>query len=240
MLEEVIYQFCKRHMSDVFLVGANLSDRKRNNAREAHALDRHEPIFGLVDATVFGSAKQGVVWTPHRLSVRNGWLENDQAWDITWDDFVYAVIQRKDRYDVHVNGCEIGLAGSSMTTSTLVALLRELQAELKAHRSSRPVDERTEPPFLETPSREAIDWMVARAGETFGPFTEAQVIEAVIKGRFDRTTDYVWKAGMPDWRRIEDVDVFRQQTPPPLPANDELPPLPGGVPPLPKKTSPVK
>lgn len=239
LVGDVIQRFCHQEMSGAFLVGANISDRKRNNARQSHDLHVHEPILGLVDATVFGTAKYGAVFTPHRLSVRNRWFDDVKAWDVTWSDFVYATIEQDGEYTVLVNGLDIGLSGSSMEPDTFVVLLRRLQLQLKAYMSGERIEESLEPSRLDIPSREEeVTWMVARAGETFGPFTEAQVIEAVIKGRFDRTTDYVWKAGMPDWRRIEDVDVFRQQTPPPLPTNDELPPLPGGVPPLPKKHRP--
>lgn len=244
-VKEVITRACEARMSGDFLVGANISDRKLQNARANHEVDADERIIAMVDMTVFGSAKHSAIFTDRQLSVFNSWGTDIRAWRMPWEEFMNVAVHHsgnKKDLDVYVDRFVINLAGSSMDPPKLVDILKYVQAQLKAYAEATPYEVREVAKPIAPPSeggnRDEATWMVARAGETFGPFTEAQVIEAVIKGRFDRTTDYVWKAGMPDWRRIEDVDVFRQQTPPPLPANDELPPLPGGVPPLPKKHRP--
>lgn len=233
-IERVIAEACGSYASRGFFVGASITGRKRQNIMTVHEILHGETVYGLIDMTVFGSAKHSAVFTSHKLSVHNAWgADIVRSWALPWDQFAHAKVAhsgKKTDFNVYVDQFAINTAGSALAPAEVATLLRDLQQRLRNMLAP------SEPEAIET-TTEDVEWMVAVNGETFGPYTERAVIRYVAQGRFDRTRDYVWRTGMPDWRRMEDVDVFRRNTPPPPPpgAENELPPLPGGVPRLPKR-----
>ena len=56
-------------------------------------------------------------------------------------------------------------------------------------------------------------------GKQAGPFSEEEIARLICEGKVDKTT-YVWRPGMPQWARAENVpEVLKivALTPPPLP-----------------------
>ncbi|MFK7897836.1 MAG: SPFH domain-containing protein [Myxococcota bacterium] len=69
------------------------------------------------------------------------------------------------------------------------------------------------------PPLPSANWHVAEAGESAGPFTAAQLAQAIGVGRVGRET-LVWSAGMEDWLpagEVEAVARYFAPTPPPIP-----------------------
>ncbi|MBW2361032.1 MAG: SPFH domain-containing protein [Deltaproteobacteria bacterium] len=68
------------------------------------------------------------------------------------------------------------------------------------------------------PAPPAVLWHVAQAGQSFGPFTEAQVAQAIAEGRIQRDTS-MWTAGMAGWAAAASLDALAALfgTPPPPP-----------------------
>ncbi|MEZ4291847.1 MAG: SPFH domain-containing protein [Myxococcota bacterium] len=64
------------------------------------------------------------------------------------------------------------------------------------------------PPPLATPT-----WHIAEAGQAVGPFTPAQLAQAVATGRVGRET-LVWRAGMSDWVMAAGVEELARLFPP--------------------------
>ncbi len=64
-------------------------------------------------------------------------------------------------------------------------------------------------------------WHVAEGGQSAGPFTAANLAEAVLAGRVRRDT-LVWTAGMAEWQEAGQVpqlaSLFKTEPPPPPPA----------------------
>jgi len=64
-------------------------------------------------------------------------------------------------------------------------------------------------------------WYIAMEGKTTGPFTIAQITEAITAGRL-QPDSMVWTAGMDEWATAADVpqlaSIFRAEPPPPPPA----------------------
>lgn len=72
------------------------------------------------------------------------------------------------------------------------------------------------PPVVPT-----VVWHVAEAGESVGPFTPAQVAQAIAGGRIARDT-LVWTAGMDAWLAAGEVETFAgyfAPQPPPIPGS---------------------
>jgi membrane protease subunit (stomatin/prohibitin family) len=71
------------------------------------------------------------------------------------------------------------------------------------------------------PPPSATLWHVAQGGQSFGPYTEAQIAQAISEGRVQRDTS-IWTAGMAGWAAAASVDALARLfgTPPPPPAAD--------------------
>jgi membrane protease subunit (stomatin/prohibitin family) len=50
-------------------------------------------------------------------------------------------------------------------------------------------------------------WHVAQGGQSFGPFSEAQLAQAIAEGRIQRGTS-VWTVGMPDWAAASGIPAL--------------------------------
>ena len=64
-------------------------------------------------------------------------------------------------------------------------------------------------------------WHVAQGGQSVGPFTEAQLVQATAQGRVGRDSQ-VWTTGMAGWAAASGVVSLAPlfDTPPPPPQDD--------------------
>lgn len=63
-------------------------------------------------------------------------------------------------------------------------------------------------------------------GSQQGPFSVGEVMELITRGKITKDT-YIWKSGMPQWKRaaeIEDIRPGFDLTPPPFPTDNEMQP----------------
>jgi hypothetical protein len=66
----------------------------------------------------------------------------------------------------------------------------------------------------------SVMWHIAEGGQSVGPFTPAQLAQAITAGRVAQDT-LVWTAGMSEWSAASDVEVlvgFFAPQPPPIPS----------------------
>lgn len=72
------------------------------------------------------------------------------------------------------------------------------------------------------PGQEAAQWHVAVNGQPTGPFTAAQLQEAVTSGQLTAAS-LVWAAGMATWSPASEVDGLSDlfKTPPPIPPQED-------------------
>jgi hypothetical protein len=68
-----------------------------------------------------------------------------------------------------------------------------------------------------------MQWHIVENGRPVGPFSPAQLVEAVVNGRVGPAT-LVWTAGMPSWSAAQQVPslatLFAQVPPPPPPRRE--------------------
>jgi hypothetical protein len=121
-----------RDRRDLFVGDNALDPSKMANARRAMSVPDTEKIMAQVDATLFGSAVNGVLLTDRGIYFRNGSLEKDLGGHLTYPELLgldVTVVRHflnpstvglgKDHY--------IQLAGSSVPASDLANLLQEVQ-----------------------------------------------------------------------------------------------------------------
>lgn len=70
-----------------------------------------------------------------------------------------------------------------------------------------------------TPEADATLWHVTSGGQTYGPYTMAQMAQAVASGQL-RSESLVWSAGMEAWRPIARVPRLASLFPPPPPPQE--------------------
>ncbi len=71
-----------------------------------------------------------------------------------------------------------------------------------------------------SPPVPSVMWHIAEGGQSVGPFTPAQLAQAITAGRVAQDT-LVWTAGMSEWSAASDVEVlvgFFAPQPPPIPS----------------------
>jgi membrane protease subunit (stomatin/prohibitin family) len=77
----------------------------------------------------------------------------------------------------------------------------------------------TAPPTGGPPSAPTVTWHIAEGGQSVGPFTPAQLAQAIAAGRVARDT-LVWTTGMAEWSAASEIEAltghFAPQ-PPPVP-----------------------
>ena len=75
------------------------------------------------------------------------------------------------------------------------------------------------PPTSAPPPVQAVAWHIAEGGQSVGPFTPAQLTQAIAAERVTQDT-LVWTTGMSEWSAASEVDaliVYFAPQPPPLP-----------------------
>jgi membrane protease subunit (stomatin/prohibitin family) len=105
-----------------------------------------------------------------------------------------------------------GLAGAGVGLGMGMAMAGQMAPGASAPAPSSP----TPPPVPQAPV-----WHVADQGQSSGPFSHAQVQEAIATGRL-RTNTLVWTAGMGNWEPAGNIPALAalfQATPPPVPGS---------------------
>ena len=91
------------HESDLYIVD-QIPEKKLRNARKVHEkktrLQEDEEIVGLIDTSAFGSAKNSIIFTPHRVSgVTSGDPWSYFFWELAKPGKGYISIKKEDSVD---------------------------------------------------------------------------------------------------------------------------------------------
>jgi membrane protease subunit (stomatin/prohibitin family) len=111
-----------------------------------------------------------------------------------------------------------GLAGAGVGLGMGLAMTNSMGG-LMGGSSGAPPSGSAAPPQAGPPPVPATSWHIAEGGQSVGPFTSAQVAQAVASGRITPDT-LVWTVGMREWSAASGLEalagLFAPQ-PPPLP-----------------------
>ena len=106
----------------------NIPSKKLETAVQYYPVDPEDTPLALIDSTVFGSAKTGMIIGLKGIYWKNDWTNKSDRNYLSWDELAdsSAAISRT-AYDIHLMpGCEFGMSGSSMKKDLLVNLLNQI------------------------------------------------------------------------------------------------------------------
>jgi len=106
-----------------------------------------------------------------------------------------------------------GLAGAGVGLGMGVAMTQSMGGMLPGTGAPGATPPAAPPPIP------ALAWHIAEGGESVGPFTPAQLAQAIAAGRVTRET-LVWSAGMAAWQAASEVEALAglfAPSPPPIP-----------------------
>ena len=211
-------KICKKYAGQQgYYCGGDIPLSKLQNARQSLKISGREDIFGLVDCTVFGSAKDAIAIAASGIYAKN--IGQQTVTHIPWEELRDLNILSSKRKALAVditfsNGKVISSVGSSMGHE--LGVLQLVNDLIEA--ASRP--------------EEAIEWHAVIDGRQQGPFTKTALVRMAADKAITPANTHVWRAGMPGWKSMEEVPEFIPETPlapPPFVAPPTPPPFPGSV-----------
>ncbi len=101
IVEKTIPKFIPQ--SGIYLVGA-IPPKKEQNARKNCLIPQHETLIALFDCTVFGSAKNCLVFTENGIFVHNDWKSKTQgAFKIPYSEFRSRVFDSAGKEEISLD-----------------------------------------------------------------------------------------------------------------------------------------
>ncbi|REK74194.1 helix-hairpin-helix domain-containing protein [Paenibacillus paeoniae] len=213
-------EICKKYLGrGYFVAEEHIPPDRLENAYVTFPIPRDVYVIALIDTSFFGNGKSGLAITDNGLYWRNS-LQRDQA-HISWGNFtlnkisqtgMHMIVIGQDNY-IHVpNRIERAF---QLLQDIQNLILQKIKLDYDAG-------------VLEYDEPESEEWMVAVAGQQYGPF-EINIIQELVQIRQIRPeTAHVWKSGMPEWveflkqpemAALVAPSVQPPPMPPPLPTN---------------------
>ena len=108
-----------------------IPEKKRQNVLKFYNLPENDEILALIDCTVFGSAKEGIVFGKHNLVWKRG---SAKAQSLTYHQLLHAQLKNKDKTTVIVEWSsptqepplEISVLGSNIPSENFLYLLQKI------------------------------------------------------------------------------------------------------------------
>jgi len=199
-----IAEICADYTGEDYFVDERIPRNKLANARAAFPIPARERVVAFVDATVFGSGKNGLAICESGIYWHNDWTTTSHVRYLTWEEFAEVEIRRQRRGDIELGwGNLFDMSGSSFRKDVLVSLLEELRdyaADALDGNLDCDADEYEEDDGCAScGDDEEEEWMVAIDGESYGPFDLEMMRDMVREGRIPPRASHVWKAGMAEW-----------------------------------------
>jgi hypothetical protein len=112
-----------------YYVHGNIPNKKLESAFQNYPdTDIDDVILALIDSTVFGSAKTGMLIGANGIYWNNDWAVKTNRNSLSWDELADSRWSiSKSTFDIQLApGCELGMSGCSMTKDNLINLLNRL------------------------------------------------------------------------------------------------------------------
>jgi hypothetical protein len=138
-LEDQLLAIIHNYNSDSYYTYGNIPAKKLQNACQNFPVDPNDTPLALVDTTVMGSAKTGLVIGLKGIYFRNDWATKTTKNFSSWEDLSMnrSPIGNGALYCITlINGCELNMSGSSMKKEVLTNLLNQIISLYKENRSN--------------------------------------------------------------------------------------------------------
>lgn len=138
-MEEIIISRIEKFSSlDDFYVGNDIPEKKLYNAIKSYPIDHTDVVLALADATVFGSAKNGVAIGIKGVYWRNDFMKESEKRFISWSEIDESEIKPTLFGSVIIgSGCKIDLSGSKLKSKQLVEILISTLKAIQEHNQSQ-------------------------------------------------------------------------------------------------------
>lgn len=208
-------------------IAPDVSPRKERNARESMRIPPSETVIALVDATIFGSAKDGFVVGAEGLYWHNSIVGGNDKGRLTWSELARVRVSRAAGIVSFSETDWINPPASNEDNAEL--FLRALQWWARARMT--PEERRaaihaageveSAPP---APAKSVPVWHLAANGQQFGPYDAATVAAMLSAGQVNGDVSFAWAPGMPEWLPLRQVpELAALLTPPPPPVSPARP-----------------
>ena len=110
-------------------VGTSIPAKKLNNAIASMGVRVGEDVYALIDTTIFGSAKSGLVFTSEGIRWHNDWMQtNTIKTALTWSEINNVIVSAHAVNNdlVFSEDAIVSLAGSSIAPKNLKSILRQI------------------------------------------------------------------------------------------------------------------
>jgi len=135
--EVALLNALRLHKSPGFYVAPEIPPNKLANARESCNVAADHQVLALVDATIWGNAKNCLLVTTGGVYIRNSWSGDSAGRHyLPWSAFMDGGLGRSgpSKYEVVVAGVSFDISGCSMSENDLIDMLLEVQAVLRRAR----------------------------------------------------------------------------------------------------------
>lgn len=199
---------CANYSGADYYVEEMIPGNKLFNARESFPIPARERVIAFVDATVFGSGKNGLAICASGIYWHNDWTTHTEKTFLDWMEFAEVHIRRVGIHDIELGaGNVFNMSGCSFRKDVLVSLLQEIQDEIIAILDDEDLNDEEEYEDEEDCGSECgldigngdNEWRVAIDGQQYGPF-DLSILKSMVQSRqFEPDFAHVWKPGMSDW-----------------------------------------
>ena len=133
MIQNQLLAIINTYNSQGYYKYGNIPSKKLEAAVQHYPVDPDDTPLALIDSTVFGSAKTGMVIGLKGIYWKNDWTGKTDRNYLSWDELANsnAIISRTAHDIQLMPGCECGMSGSSMKKDLLVNLLNQIIALYK-------------------------------------------------------------------------------------------------------------
>lgn len=129
MIQDDLLAIINTYNSNGYYKYGNLPANKLQNAMQNYPVDPSDTPLALIDSTVFGSAKTGMVIGLKGVYFKNDWTTKTDKNFISWEELSRshsAISNGAMSCIMLMPGCEINMSGSSMKKDLLINLLNQL------------------------------------------------------------------------------------------------------------------
>lgn len=128
-MQNKLISIINSYSSDGFYKGSNIPPQKLQAATQYYPVDPHDTPLALIDTTVFGSAKTGMVIGLKGLYFRNDGSTKTEQNYISWETLSnnHTLVGKGSMFCILlIQGCEFNMSGGSMKRELLINLLNQI------------------------------------------------------------------------------------------------------------------
>lgn len=240
-----IYKICASYSGKGYFTGDPIPILKVLTARERYPIPEKVKIFAIIDSTVWGeSCKYGMAITDRGLYWRNKRAYKSEKSFLSWEDFSEVLIWSSEKHRVDLGDDSFFIASGPFNYDKVTELLEEIQFYLLGY------DDEDEDEYDDLLLDDDVDednaitislsfddsdddstdssteWMIAIAGQQYGPYQLAVIRDMVQTGQIQPATTHVWTAGMANWVEFLQQPEMEALVRPQAPAMPPVPPPP--------------